>query len=73
VTKDFTRSVLVLSCFLVLPIKAAELWVAPDGNDGNPGTQAKPLASVASAQRQARRGGGEQKNRAASGAGKKSG
>ena len=32
----------------------AELWLAPDGADTNPGTREKPLATLATAQRQAR-------------------
>ena len=51
-TKIFRN--LILSSFFVLPVTAAEFWVAPDGNDANPGTQAQPFASIAVAQRQAR-------------------
>ena len=46
--------ILILSCLLILRAPAAEFWVAPDGNDSNPGTQIQPLASIATAQRQAR-------------------
>ena len=46
--------ILILSCLFILPATAGELWVAPDGDDSNPGTQAQPLASIAAAQRQAR-------------------
>jgi hypothetical protein len=52
VTKIFRN--LILSCLFVLPVTAAEFWVSPDGNDANPGTQVLPLASIATAQRQAR-------------------
>ena len=45
---------LLLSCLFILSATAAEFWVAPDGNDANPGTQVMPFASVATAQRQAR-------------------
>jgi hypothetical protein len=37
-----------------LPVRAAEIWVSPDGNDANPGTQQSPLQSVDRAVRQAR-------------------
>ena len=46
--------ILILSCLFILPATAGELWVAPDGDDSNPGTPAQPLASIAAAQRQAR-------------------
>ena len=39
---------------LILSAKAAEFWVSPDGNDNDPGTREKPLASVAAALREAR-------------------
>lgn len=45
---------LILSGLFILPTAAAEFWVAPDGNDANPGTQAQPFASIAAAQRHAR-------------------
>ena len=45
---------LILFWLLTLLASAAEVWVAPDGNDANPGTQAQPFASIAAAQRQAR-------------------
>jgi len=35
---------------LVLPLAAAELHVSPDGNDANPGTAAKPFATLHHAQ-----------------------
>jgi hypothetical protein len=46
--------ILTFSCLLLLPATAAEFWVAPDGSDSNPGTRTQPLASIATAQRQAR-------------------
>ena len=39
--------------------RAAEIHVSPDGNDGNPGTAAKPLATVTAAQRAARAAAGK--------------
>lgn len=39
---------------LILSAKAAEFWVSPYGNDNDPGTREKPLASVAAALREAR-------------------
>jgi hypothetical protein len=39
---------------LILSAKAAEFWVSPDGNDNDPGTREKPLASVTTALREAR-------------------
>lgn len=44
----------MLLCALVPPARCAEFWVAPNGDDGNPGTQAQPLASPATALRKAR-------------------
>lgn len=51
-TKTFR--ILILSGLFLLPAKAAEFWVGPDGNDANPGTPAQPFASVPAAQRQGR-------------------
>ena len=45
---------LVLGVVPWLTLRAAELWVAPDGSDRNPGTAERPFASVAAAQRSAR-------------------
>lgn len=45
--------VLVPSCWFLSPATAVEFWVSPDGSDNYPGTQARPLASVAAAQREA--------------------
>jgi GH141 insertion domain/Right handed beta helix region len=43
-----------LCCALVLPAPAAEFFVAPGGSDNNPGTQMKPLASIAGAREKIR-------------------
>ena len=45
---------LLVSLVLLFPLMAAEvqaieLYVSPNGNDANPGTQAKPLATIAAA------------------------
>jgi len=37
-----------------MPARAVELWVSPEGDDANPGTQAKPLRTVHAAQKQVR-------------------
>jgi GH141 insertion domain len=37
-----------------LPARAADFWVAPNGNDGNPGTRSRPFATPARALRAAR-------------------
>ncbi len=34
-------------CTFVAPIAATEFYVAPDGNDENPGTRQEPLATLA--------------------------
>jgi hypothetical protein len=39
---------------LALPLRAAEFWVSPNGDDRNPGTKESPLATVPLAQRKAR-------------------
>jgi hypothetical protein len=52
--KSFVGGVLVLSCLLAVPARAAEFWVSPDGDDHNPGTRAKPFASLAGARQKAR-------------------
>jgi hypothetical protein len=38
----------------LLSAHAAELWVSPDGNDANPGTSARPFASLMHAEEKAR-------------------
>ncbi len=50
--KSLLRSLLWLG--VSLPAFAAEIWVAPDGLDMQPGTREQPLASPARALRQAR-------------------
>ena len=44
-------TLLALACGRSL---SAELFVAPDGDDANPGTRSKPLASFQAAQQRAR-------------------
>jgi GH141 insertion domain len=46
--------ILILLCWFLSPATAAEFWVSPEGSDNNPGTQAQPFASAATALRQAR-------------------
>ena len=46
--------VLALYCTLALPAPAVEFFVSPGGNDNNPGTQAKPFASIAGAREKIR-------------------
>jgi hypothetical protein len=41
-----TLGFLVGWCFFILSARAAELWVSPTGNDRNPGTEARPFASI---------------------------
>jgi len=48
------KALLVLILGATFPLRGAEIWVAPDGRDENPGTQTSPLASPARALRQAR-------------------
>jgi hypothetical protein len=45
---------LALPLFFVLSAFGLEIWVSPTGNDFNPGTADKPLASIAVAQQKAR-------------------
>ncbi len=53
--EHWTLGVALLSLTLLTqPLRAAEFWVSPDGNDLNAGTKESPLASVAFAQRKAR-------------------
>jgi hypothetical protein len=46
--------ILILPYLLILRAPAAEFWVAPGGNESNPGTAAQPFASIATAQCRAR-------------------
>ncbi|MGH7953467.1 MAG: right-handed parallel beta-helix repeat-containing protein, partial [Limisphaerales bacterium] len=52
--KFFAGGLLLLSCLAAAPANGAEFWVSPDGNDRNPGTQARPFASVAQARKKIR-------------------
>ena len=52
--KTFACGLVIGSCLLMPPAQAAVLWVSPDGNDNDAGTQAAPLASAAGAQRKIR-------------------
>lgn len=49
-----TYMLLLMMLVIVSSVSAKEIWVAPNGNDANPGTKEKPLASILMAQRQAR-------------------
>lgn len=48
------RRALAVLCLAAATASAAEIWVAPSGSDSNPGTEARPLASVTLALRRAR-------------------
>ena len=51
-----TLAASVLSVVLVAgAVPAAELYVSPDGNDANPGTQARPLKTLAAARQAVRK------------------
>ena len=48
-----TRHTALLAALLMAPlaaVRAADFFVAPAGNDANPGTEAKPFATVQRAQ-----------------------
>ncbi len=45
---------LLLLVLFVSSVSAKEIWISPTGNDANPGTKEKPLATILMAQRQAR-------------------
>lgn len=51
-----TRAALVLSLLLssTCLVQAADIWIAPQGLDGAPGTQSQPKATLTAAMRQAR-------------------
>lgn len=51
--RKLTNALLILVLF-VSSASAKEIWVSPSGNDANPGTKEKPLATIPMAQRQAR-------------------
>lgn len=48
------RSLFALGLLLAASLSAAEIWVAPEGDDHNPGTKEKPFASPEIAVRKAR-------------------
>lgn len=45
---------LLLSLLTAFSVSAAEIWVSPDGDDCNPGTEQEPMATVLMAQYKAR-------------------
>lgn len=47
-------NMLLVFLLIASSISAKEIWVSPNGNDSNPGTKEKPLASLLTAQQQAR-------------------
>jgi hypothetical protein len=53
-TQKQTTFCLFLLVLFVSSASAKDIWVSPSGNDSNPGTKEKPLASILMAQRQAR-------------------
>jgi hypothetical protein len=54
-SRHFRYNILfALSLLGAAPAHAADIWVAPNGSDRNPGTQAQPLATPNAALRQAR-------------------
>lgn len=54
--KRFATRLLIFASllFIATDIRAAEIWVAPNGNDGNAGTKDSPLLTPAAALRKAR-------------------
>ncbi|UOQ51119.1 right-handed parallel beta-helix repeat-containing protein [Hymenobacter cellulosivorans] len=52
--RSIPASLLLLLSALTMPARAADIWVAPNGSDRNPGTAAQPLATLTMALRQAR-------------------
>lgn len=52
--KRLPRLITVLFCFFALAANAADIYVAPTGNDRNPGTKEQPLATLQAAIRKAR-------------------
>ncbi len=50
----FSKILLIVFLFGIFKVEAAELWVATNGDNTNPGTKEKPLASVQMALRKAR-------------------
>jgi len=55
VKKWIMKTILTLILiFLIFPAMALEIWVSPNGNDSNPGTQGQPMQTIAMAQRKIR-------------------
>ena len=55
--KAFSKQLAAVVLYLMLCLggaEAAEIWVAPNGNDQNPGTKGKPMADIGQALRKAR-------------------
>lgn len=50
----FRIIIMLLISIVLLPCRAAEIWVSPNGSDLNPGTAVQPKASVQAALREAR-------------------
>jgi hypothetical protein len=50
---NYTIALALFAC-LGIATQAADIWVAPNGSDANPGTKDKPMATVAMALRKAR-------------------
>ena len=50
---NYTIALALFVCF-GMAVQAADIWVAPNGSDANPGTKDKPVATVAMALRKAR-------------------
>jgi hypothetical protein len=48
-----TNLAIFMALFCALPLAGAEFFVAPDGNDGQPGTKGQPFATVQRAQKAA--------------------
>ena len=56
ILKTFLMNVVMLE-LVTVTVNAADFYVAPDGNDANPGTQAKPIATLYQARDAARKAG----------------
>lgn len=51
---NYPIAVFLFVCLFGITAQAADIYVAPNGSDANPGTKEKPMATVAMALRQAR-------------------
>ncbi len=51
---NYPIAVFLFVCLFGITAQAADIYVAPNGSDGNPGTKDKPMATVAMALRKAR-------------------